>query len=37
LTAGAAPEAGDCDRVIEEWQRLTGRGITKGHYFRGVE
>ncbi|MGD8401429.1 MAG: DUF3656 domain-containing protein [Bacillota bacterium] len=37
LTAGAAPEAGDGDRVIEEWQRLTGRGITKGHYFRGVE
>jgi putative protease len=35
LAVGAVPESSD--PLIEEWQRLTGRGITKGHYFRGVE
>jgi U32 family peptidase len=25
------------DQVIEEFKSLTGRGITRGHYFRGVE
>ena len=27
----------DSQKVIEEFQKITGRGITKGHYFRGVE
>ncbi len=27
----------DSEKVIEQFRRLTGRGITKGHYFRGVE
>lgn len=26
----------DSEKVIEEFRRITGRGITKGHYFRGV-
>ena len=28
---------GDSEKVIEEFRKITGRGITKGHYFRGVE
>lgn len=27
----------DSEKVIEEFRKITGRGITKGHYFRGVE
>ena len=27
----------DPEKIIEEFRRITGRGITKGHYFRGVE
>ncbi len=27
----------DPEKVIEEFRKITGRGITKGHYFRGVE
>ncbi|NLW49115.1 MAG: U32 family peptidase [Firmicutes bacterium] len=27
----------DAEKVIEEFRKITGRGITKGHYFRGVE
>ena len=27
----------DPERVIAEFRKITGRGITKGHYFRGVE
>ncbi len=27
----------DSEKVIEEFRRITGRGITKGHYFRGVD
>lgn len=27
----------DPEKVIAEFRRITGRGITKGHYFRGVE
>lgn len=26
----------DSEKVIEGFRRITGRGITKGHYFRGV-
>lgn len=33
--AGNGPA--DPERVIEQFRRITGRGITKGHYFRGVE
>jgi putative protease len=36
LTAGISPP-GDCEALLAEFQRLSGRGITKGHYFRGVE
>ncbi len=25
------------EKVIEQFRKITGRGITKGHYFRGVE
>jgi putative protease len=35
LAAGIIPEAGEV--LIAEFQRLSGRGITKGHYFRGVD
>lgn len=31
------PVSVDLDKFIAENKRLTGRGITKGHYFRGVE
>jgi hypothetical protein len=27
----------DDESVIKEFRKITGRGITKGHYFRGVE
>lgn len=27
----------DPEKVIAEFRKMTGRGITKGHYFRGVE
>lgn len=27
----------DPEKIIEEFRKITGRGITKGHYFRGVE
>jgi putative protease len=29
--------AGDNESVITQFKSLTGRGITKGHYFRGVD
>jgi putative protease len=35
LAAGITFEDGET--LIAEFQRLSGRGITKGHYFRGVE
>lgn len=35
LTMGNLPE--DADKVIAEFKAQTGRGITKGHYFRGVD
>lgn len=28
---------GDVEGMMEQFKRLTGRGITKGHFFRGVE
>lgn len=33
----AGQEVVNAETVIEEFKRLSGRGITKGHYFRGVE
>lgn len=27
----------DSEKVIEQFRGITGRRITKGHYFRGVE
>lgn len=27
----------DSEKVIKQFQKITGRGMTKGHYFRGVE
>jgi putative protease len=35
IAAGEPP--GDGEEVIAVFKRVTGRGITKGHYFRGVE
>lgn len=35
LKAGAG--VADCEAVITQFKNLSGRGITKGHYFRGVE
>ncbi len=35
--AAGNPMNVDLDEFIAENKRLTGRGITKGHYFRGVE
>jgi putative protease len=35
LAAGIIPEDGEA--LIVEFQKLSGRGITKGHYFRGVD
>ncbi|HYH02896.1 MAG TPA: U32 family peptidase [Bacillota bacterium] len=35
LVAGSVPD--DADGVIEEFKNRSGRGITKGHYFRGVD
>jgi putative protease len=33
----AGGQSGDGEEVIAEFKRITGRGITKGHFFRGVE
>jgi putative protease len=35
IAAGEPP--GDGEEAIAVFKRVTGRGITKGHYFRGVE
>jgi U32 family peptidase len=36
-TIGSGQRLDDEESVIQKFKSLTGRGITKGHYFRGVE
>ncbi|HOP73868.1 MAG TPA: DUF3656 domain-containing protein [Bacillota bacterium] len=33
----AGKKIDDVEGIMEQFKRLTGRGITKGHFFRGVE
>ena len=35
LAVGSMPD--DAEEVIEEFKALTWHGITKGHYFRGID
>lgn len=36
-TLAAGKAIADADGIIEEFKERSGRGITKGHYFRGVD